>query len=37
MLLFALKNGFCIEAVEPKETIEDYRITLRKKLINYHI
>lgn len=37
MLLFALKNGFCIEAVEPKETIEEYRIILRKKLINYHI
>lgn len=34
MLLFALKNGFCIEAVEQKEAIEDYRIILRKKLIN---
>ncbi len=33
MLLFALKNGFCIERVEQKETIEDYRIILRKKLI----
>jgi ribosomal protein S18 acetylase RimI-like enzyme len=33
MLLFALKSGFCIESVEQKEAIEDYRITLRKKLI----
>lgn len=33
MLIFAIKNGFCIEGVEQKEIIEDYRITLRKKLI----
>lgn len=33
MLLFALKSGFCIESVEQKERIEDYRVTLRKKLI----
>ncbi len=33
MLVFALKNGFCIEKVEPKENIENYRIVLRKKLI----
>ncbi len=33
MLIFALKNGFCIEGVEQKEAIEDYRIMLRKKLI----
>jgi len=33
MLVFALKNGFCIEKVEPKENIDNYRITLRKKLI----
>ncbi|RYU94707.1 GNAT family N-acetyltransferase [Emticicia agri] len=37
MLIFALKNGFCIEKVEQKEAIKDYRIILRKKLINYHI
>lgn len=34
MLIFAIKNGFCIEAVEQKDTIEDYRIILRKKLKN---
>jgi ribosomal protein S18 acetylase RimI-like enzyme len=37
MLVFALKNGFCIERVEQKEAIEDYRITLRKKLIIHNI
>ncbi|GAB3521183.1 GNAT family N-acetyltransferase [Emticicia fontis] len=34
MLIFAIKNGFCIKAVEQKEKIEDYRIILRKKLVN---
>ncbi|RFS15474.1 GNAT family N-acetyltransferase [Emticicia sp. C21] len=34
MLIFAIKNGFCIEAVERKEAIEDYRIIFRKKLKN---
>lgn len=34
MLIFAIKNGFCIESVEQKDTIEDYRIILRKKLVN---
>jgi ribosomal protein S18 acetylase RimI-like enzyme len=34
MLIFAIKNGFCIEKVEQKEAIEDYRIILRKKLVN---
>ena len=34
MLIFAIKNGFCIEAVEQKDVIEDYRIILRKKLKN---
>lgn len=33
MLVFALKSGFCIEKVEVKENIENYRIILRKKLI----
>ncbi|UTA67942.1 GNAT family N-acetyltransferase [Emticicia sp. 21SJ11W-3] len=33
MLTFALKNGYCIEMVEPKAEIEDYRIILRKKLV----
>ena len=37
MLLFALKNGFCIEEVEQKEVIEDNRIILRKKLIIQNI
>lgn len=34
MLLFAIKNGFCVEGVEQKDEIEDYRIILRKKLVN---
>jgi ribosomal protein S18 acetylase RimI-like enzyme len=37
MLLFAIKNGFCVETVEQKETIEDYRIILRKKLVIQNI
>jgi GNAT superfamily N-acetyltransferase len=32
MLIFALKNGFQITAVEPMEAIEEYRIWLRKEL-----
>jgi predicted GNAT superfamily acetyltransferase len=32
MLLFALKNDFQIMAVEPRETIEEYRIILEKHL-----
>lgn len=32
MLLFALKNGFQIMAVESRETVEEYRIVLEKKL-----
>lgn len=37
MLIFAIKNGFCIEAVEQKDAIEDYRIILRKKLVIQNI
>lgn len=33
MLLFALKRGFNITEVQPKETVEEYRIVLRKSLI----
>ncbi len=32
MLLFALKNGFQIITVEPKENIAEYRISLQKDL-----
>ncbi len=32
MLLFALKNGFQIMAVEPRETVAEYRILLEKDL-----
>jgi predicted GNAT superfamily acetyltransferase len=32
MLLFGIKNGFGISAVEPREAIEEYRILLEKNL-----
>jgi predicted GNAT superfamily acetyltransferase len=32
MLVFALKNRFQIIAVEPRETVEEYRIVLEKRL-----
>jgi hypothetical protein len=32
MLLFGIKNGFGIIAVEPRETVEEYRILLEKHL-----
>lgn len=32
MLLFAIKNGFKIIAVEPRESTEEYRILLEKTL-----
>lgn len=32
MLLFSLKNGFDVIHVEPRTQIEEYRITLEKKL-----
>lgn len=32
MLLFAIKNGFYITAVEPREKFEEHRIWLRKDL-----
>ena len=32
MLLFAIKRGFNILAVDKRDSIEDYRIILRKKL-----
>jgi GNAT superfamily N-acetyltransferase len=33
MLLFSIKNGFQIIGVEPRETIDEYRILLRKNLL----
>jgi ribosomal protein S18 acetylase RimI-like enzyme len=32
MLIFALSNGFSITGVEPMETLEEYRIVLKKKI-----
>ncbi len=32
MLIFALSRGFDIIEIQPKETIEEYRIILRKKI-----
>jgi predicted GNAT superfamily acetyltransferase len=32
MLLFALKNNFQIIAMEPRDTVEEYRIVLEKRL-----
>jgi GNAT superfamily N-acetyltransferase len=32
MLLFAISNGFSIAGVEPGESLDEYRITLRKSL-----
>ena len=32
MLIFALSNGFSITSVEPMETLEEYRIVLKKKI-----
>ncbi|MDO1449156.1 GNAT family N-acetyltransferase [Rhodocytophaga aerolata] len=32
MLLFAIKNGFQIIGVEPRETLAEYRILLEKKI-----
>ena len=37
MLLFAINNGFGLDSLEQKDTIEDYRIILRKKLIIQNI
>ncbi len=33
MLIFALSRGFDIIDIQPKETIEEYRIILRKRLV----
>lgn len=32
MLIFGIKRGFDIYGIEPRETLEDYRILLEKKL-----